>query len=290
MYQIAFTSVLLAATLGLPIHSALPADVLTEQVAMQTVYECIMKQQTISPVTGVYDAAALTALDNTSRSWGQGVRTDDKNRPQGALDGQQTYGQYNAWFIAEDSPTIYLTIDEGYENGYTSQILDVLKEKQCPAVFFVTMDYVKQNPDLIRRMIDEGHVVGNHSVTHPAKGLPSQSIDTQAEELMALHRYVQETFNYDMYLFRYPAGIYSEQSLALVQQLGYRSVFWSFAYRDWVTDDQPEPTAALQKVTERLHPGAIYLLHAVSATNTQIMGDFIDAARQQGYVFGKMTP
>ena len=152
------------------------------------------------------------------------------------------------------------------------------------------MDYVKQNPDLIRRMIDEGHVVGNHSVTHPAKGLPSQSIDTQAEELMALHRYVQETFDYDMYLFRYPAGIYSEQSLALVQQLGYRSVFWSFAYRDWVTDDQPEPTAALQKVTERLHPGAIYLLHAVSATNTQIMGDFIDAARQQGYVFGKMTP
>ncbi len=103
-------------------------------------------------------------------------------------------------------------------------------------------------------MIDEGHVVGNHSVTHPAKGLPSQSIDTQAEELMALHRYVQETFDYDMYLFRYPAGIYSEQSLALVQQLGYRSVFWSFAYRDWVTDDQPEPTAALQKGNRKAAP------------------------------------
>lgn len=290
MYQIAFTSVLLAATLGLPFHSALPADVLTEQAAMQAVYECIIKQQSVSPVTGVYDATVLAALDTTSHGWGQGVRTDDKNRPQGALDAQQAYGQYNAWFIAEDSPTIYLTIDEGYENGYTSQILDVLKAKKCPAVFFVTMDYVKQNPDLIRRMIDEGHVVGNHSVTHPAKGLPSQSIDTQAEELMALHRYVRETFHYDMYLFRYPAGIYSEQSLALVQQLGYRSVFWSFAYRDWITDDQPEPTSALQKVTEKLHPGAIYLLHAVSATNTKIMGDFIDTARQQGYVFGKMMP
>ena len=106
---------------------------------------------------------------------------------------------------------------------------------------------------------------------------------------MALHRYMQEQFDYDMYLFRYPAGIYSEQSLALVQQLGYRSVFWSFAYRDWVTDDQPEPTAALQKITQRLHPGAIYLLHAVSATNAEIMGDFIDGVRAQGYVFGKLT-
>ena len=119
------------------------------------------------------------------------------------------------------------------------------------------MDYVQENPDLIRRMIDEGHVVGNHSVTHPSKGLPSQTLDVQAEEIMALHRYVKETFDYDMYLFRYPAGIFSQQSLALVQQLGYRSVFWSFAYRDWVTDDQPQPQKALQTVTDKLHPGAM---------------------------------
>jgi peptidoglycan-N-acetylmuramic acid deacetylase len=100
---------------------------------------------------------------------------------------------------------------------------------------------------------------------------------------------MQEQFAYEMYLFRYPAGIYSEQSLALVQQLGYRSVFWSFAYQDWITDNQPEPTAALQTVMKKLHPGAIYLLHAVSATNTKIMGDFIDKAREQGYGFGKMV-
>lgn len=168
------------------------------------------------------------------------MRLDEQNRPLGAVNAQETYGQYNAQFIAEASPLIYLTIDEGYENGYTAKILDVLKEKQCPAVFFVTMDYVQENPDLIRRMIDEGHVVGNHSVTHPSKGLPSQTLDVQAEEIMALHRYVKEDFDYDMYLFRYPAGIFSQQSLALVQQLGYRSVFWSFAYRDWVTDDQPQ--------------------------------------------------
>ena len=288
-YPYAFASAILALTLGLTPHPSLPADLVSQQAVLQQFYESILEQSsTHSTVTGTYDASSLASINNTSRSWGQGTNFDEKNRPRGAVNAQQTYGQYDAVYIAEESPSIYLTIDEGYENGYTSKILDVLKEKKCPAVFFVTMDYVKQNPDLIRRMIDEGHVVGNHSTTHPAAGLPSQSIETQAEELMALHRYVKEQFDYDMYLFRYPAGIHSDQSLALVQQLGYRSVFWSFAYRDWITDDQPDPAASLQKVTERLHPGAVYLLHAVSSTNTEIMGDFIDQARAQGYVFSKM--
>ena len=288
MYPFAVTSVLLAFTLSVQ-PALLPVDSFVYQNAMRSVYQYVLSQEGSSPVTGVYDAASLTSLDNTGRGWGQGVRLDEQNRPLGAVNAQETYGQYNARFIAEASPLIYLTIDEGYENGYTAQILDVLKEKQCPAVFFVTMDYVQENPDLIRRMIDEGHVVGNHSITHPSKGLPSQTLDVQAEEIMALHRYVKENFDYDMYLFRYPAGIFSQQSLALVQQLGYRSVFWSFAYRDWVTDDQPQPHKALQTVTDKLHPGAIYLLHAVSSTNAQIMGDFIDAARAEGYGFGKMT-
>lgn len=290
MYPFAFTSVFLALALGLAPHPALPADMISQQVMMQQLYDTVLEQTATTPsaVTGTWDAAALAGIDNTSRGWGQGTNYDDKNRPLGAVNAQQRYGSYNALFLAEESPVIYLTIDEGYENGYTAKILDVLKEKKCPAVFFVTMDYVKQNPALIQRMIDEGHVVGNHSVTHPAAGLPSQSLETQVEELMALHRYIKEQFDYDMYLFRYPAGIHSDQSLALVQQLGYRSVFWSFAYRDWIVDDQPTQTAALQKVTERLHPGAIYLLHAVSSTNAAIMGDFIDNARSQGYVFGKM--
>lgn len=285
----AVAAALLALAIGISPQPATPSDIMGQQVAALQFHETVLLQEkTSSPVTGTYDASALKTIDNTSRGWGQGTNFDEKNRPKGALNAQNTYGVYDAVYIAEESPAIYLTIDEGYENGYTAKILDVLKEKNCPAVFFVTMDYVKQNPDLIHRMINEGHVVGNHSVTHPAAGLPSQSIDTQAEELMALHRYVKENFNYDMYLFRYPAGIHSDQSLALVQQLGYKSVFWSFAYRDWVTDDQPDPQAALQTVTNRLHPGAIYLLHAVSSTNTQIMGDFIDSARTQGYTFAKM--
>ena len=285
----AIAAALLTLTLGISPQIAAPSDLMGQQVAALQFHDTVLLQNTVhAPVTGTYDAQLLKTIDNTSRGWGQGTNFDEKNRPKGALNAQNTYGGYDALYIAEENPAIYLTIDEGYENGYTAKILDVLKEKNCPAVFFVTMDYVKQNPDLIQRMIDEGHVVGNHSVTHPAAGLPSQNIDTQAEELMALHRYVKETFHYDMYLFRYPAGIHSDQSLALVQQLGYKSVFWSFAYRDWLTDDQPDPTAALQQVTNRLHPGAIYLLHAVSSTNTQIMGDFIDHARAQGYTFAKM--
>lgn len=230
----------------------------------------------------------ISALDNTLQNWGQGVQFDSLNRPQGAVTAQEKYGKYSADFIrTDDADTnrIYLTFDEGYENGYTSQILDVLKEKNCPAVFFVTMPYVKQQPELIRRMIDEGHIVGNHSVTHPSGGLPSQSREQQERELLDLHDYVKENFGYEMSLFRYPAGKFSEQSLALVQSVGYTSVFWSFAYKDWDPDNQPEETAALAKLKERLHPGAIYLLHAVSSTNTHVLGQFIDDARAAGYEF-----
>lgn len=240
-------------------------------------------------ISGEIDVDILQTLDNTSSGWGQGTRTDEYNRPLSAIAAQDKYGKYDALYIGQQNDTIYLTIDEGYENGYTTQILDVLKEKSCPAVFFVTMDYVKKNPELIQRMINEGHVIGNHSVTHPSAGLPSQSLSEQTEELMVLHRYMEENYGYSMYLFRYPAGIHSEQSLALVQQLGYQSVFWSFAYRDWVTDDQPEPAVSLEKIVDRLHPGAIYLLHAVSATNTQILGDFIDQTRAAGYTFSILS-
>lgn len=232
---------------------------------------------------------ALAGLDNTSSGWGPGTRTNDEGRPISPVSYQETYGQYDADFIKANTSKVYLTIDEGYENGYTSQILDVLKEKNCPAVFFVTLPYVKQNPELVQRMIDEGHIVGNHSVTHPSAGMPSLSLEKQANELSQLHQYVKDNFDYDMYLFRYPAGIYSEQSLALVQQMGYRSVFWSFAYRDWVTDDQPDPTEALATLQKRTHPGAIYLLHAVSKTNTEIMGQFIDDTRAAGYEFAVYT-
>lgn len=232
-------------------------------------------------------AKELRDLDSTSLNWGQGVNFNSKNQPEGSLDYQKKYGDYEANFIGShtDDKVIWLTMDEGYENGYTEKILDVLKEKDCKVVFFITGPYAEQNPDLIKRMISEGHVIGNHSWSHPSGGMPSLSIDDQIADITKLHSYVKKHYNYEMTLFRNPAGIFSEQSLAVTQSLGYRSMFWSFAYADWDPDDQPDQTKALDKLVKRLHPGALYLLHAVSETNTAILGDFIDQARSEGYTF-----
>ena len=234
------------------------------------------------------DLKALSKLPAEAYSWGQGTNMDEQNRPISAVEYQELYGKYDADFLKEtEDKEIFLTFDEGYENGYTSKILDALKAADCPAVFFVTMDYVKREPDLVKRMIEEGHVVGAHSVTHPSAGMPSLSLEEQEQEIVQLHEYVQENFQYSMYLFRFPAGIYSEQSLALLQQLGYHSVFWSFAYADWDPDNQMEESAALKKAKDRIHNGAIYLLHAVSATNAAILEDFVAQAREEGYHFAK---
>lgn len=273
--------IILALTMATSTASDFSAqDQLTIAVPEKQIADLNVVPPSLSP-----DFAEIAQLSNKSTGWGHGNAVDESNRPKTPVATQATYGKYDADFIKDDTLSVYLTLDEGYENGYTAQILDVLKEKNCPAVFFVTLPYVKANPELIRRMIDEGHVIGNHSVNHPSKGMPSLSLQKQADEIIVLHKYMQTHFDYTMHLFRYPAGIYSEQSLALVQQLGYRSVFWSFAYQDWVTDKQPDPQEALVKLEMKMHPGAIYLLHAVSATNTAIMGDFIDRTRAAGYTF-----
>lgn len=228
----------------------------------------------------------VASLDNTIQNWGQGSNVDEENRPVGSVSYQEKYGKYNAFFIGEGDHTIYLTFDEGYECGYTPSILDTLKEKGVKAVFFITEPYAKDEPELVQRMIDEGHMVGNHSVTHPANGLPSQTIEQQQFEIMDNHNYVKEHFNYEMHLFRYPAGKFSEQSLAVMNNCNYKSVFWSFAYLDYDVNNQPDQAESLTKLLDKMHSGAIYLLHAESATNTAILGSFIDQARAQGYEFG----
>ncbi|MCI5970179.1 MAG: polysaccharide deacetylase family protein [Oscillospiraceae bacterium] len=224
------------------------------------------------------DVANYSTVKN---GYGQGNAVDSDNRPLTAVSLQEQYKNLGALFIGEKSDKIYLTFDEGYENGYTSKILDVLKEKNCTAVFFVTMDYAKKNPDLIRRMIDEGHVVGNHSVNHYS--MPTLSDADCANEIINLHKYMRENFDYEMYLFRPPMGEYSERSLAIAQKLGYKTMLWSFAYRDWLADNQPDKAYAKNLIAKKIHGGGIFLLHAVSKTNTEILGDVIDDFRYHGY-------
>lgn len=214
--------------------------------------------------------------------WGPGNITDHQ-RPTDPENLQAAYSSLGATFLLPESKQLCLTFDEGYENGYTGAILDTLKEKKVQAIFFVTYDFASQNPDLIKRMISEGHIVGNHTYRHYTMDEVTEEAAT--EEIVYLHQYIQKNYNYQMKYFRFPKGEFSEATLALAKSLGYKSVFWSFAYEDWDTENVMNPQDALKKITDSTHPGAIYLLHAVSSTNAEILGDAIDEIRQQGYTF-----
>lgn len=232
----------------------------------------------------------ISTLDGEILNWGQGSNVDEYNRPTGSLSYQEKFKDYTADFIIPSTEKkIYLTFDEGYEYGCTPTILNTLREKNVKAVFFVTQPYAEEDADLVRQMIADGHMIGNHSVTHPSAGIPSLSLEEQRQEVVGNHEYIKQNFDYDMCLFRFPAGKFSEQSLAVLNNCGYRSVFWSFAYLDYDVNNQPNEAESLQKMVDKLHPGAIYLLHAESWTNTNVLGDFIDQAREAGYEFGIYT-
>lgn len=236
------------------------------------------------PVAAGVQVEKLSGLSTESKDWGPGGPRDEKNRSQGALLYNNTYGSYDAIFISEQSEEVYMTFDEGYEYGLSGDILDTLKEKGVKAMFFVTGDFAKAEPALVQRMIDEGHVVGNHSWSH--KNYSGLTVEEVEQDAMKLHDYIKEHFGYSMRYFRFPSGNFSERAMAEMQQLGYKSVFWSFAYKDWLTDNQPEKAASLQKITDAACPGMIYLLHAVSQTNADILGDVIDQVRAKGFTWG----
>lgn len=232
------------------------------------------------------DFLAIEKLSNESVTWGPGTIQDELGRSVACEDLQEKYGHYQACFIGpEDERTIVLSFDQGYENGYTAPILDTLKEKGVQAVFFLTGHYVRSQPELVQRMIDEGHILGNHSDSHKVY-CQDLSIEDSAADAIWMQNYLRENFGYEMRLFRFPEGLFSEQSLALMQQMGYQSVFWSFAYNDWDPENQPDPEAAKERIEKFLHPGEIMLLHSVSATNAQILPEVIDMIREKGYEIG----
>jgi len=234
------------------------------------------------------DFSEIGALDTQPVTWGPGVRRNAAGRSEACDLLQEAYGDKDALFICEDNKTVYLTFDQGYENGYTAAILDVLKEKSVTGVFFLTGHYINSAPDLVQRMIDEGHVIGNHSYDHP--NFATASIESAFNDLNRLHEGVYEKWGIGMNLFRFPEGAFSEQVLGLVQSTGYTSVFWSFAYKDWDSADQMEPSVALQKVLDGAHNGCIFLFHTVGETNSLILGDAIDGLRDMGYDIGVVQP
>lgn len=237
-------------------------------------------QTTTQPVAD--PVASISDMSTEKVVWGPGNITDHQ-QPADPVSLQDNFADLDARWLLSDEKSICLTFDEGYENGFTPTILDTLKEKKVSAVFFVTYDFAKENPDLIKRMIDEGHIVGNHTYRHYT--MDEQSQDVQREEVTYLHNYIKDNFNYTMSYFRFPKGEFSEQSLGVVRELDYKSVFWSYAYADWDPESQPNADEALQNICESTHPGEIMLLHAVSQTNADILAAVIDDIRQQGYTF-----
>lgn len=199
--------------------------------------------------------------------------------------------KYNGiWQAKTDEKVLYLTFDEGYEyNNNTAKILDTLKAKGVKAAFFVTGAYVKSNLDLVNRMANEGHLICNHSVNHLNQVEAIKNPKKLEDDIAGLQTlYKEKTGNNLASFLRPPEGVYSERTLKFINDMGYRPVFWSFAYKDWLRDNQPDKKFAIEKITGQFHPGSVLLLHAVSDTNAEILGEIIDQAVNMGYRFGSL--
>ena len=220
-------------------------------------------------------------------SWGLSFRQE--GAPPIGNAGKDQLRQYQAAYIGNtNEKVLYLTFDAGYENGCTAKILDTLKEKQVPAAFFLVGNYIRQSPDLVRRMVAEGHTVGNHTMHHYDMSKLSDKA-AFSKELTDLEALYKETVGQELpKYYRPPQGIYSEKNLKMAQELGYQTVFWSLAYVDWNNDAQPTREAAFAKLLPRTHNGAVVLLHSTSKTNAEILGELIDKWKAMGYRFGTL--
>ena len=217
-------------------------------------------------------------------SWGLSFRETGKS-PVGNA-GREELASYDAVYIgSEQEKVLYLTFDAGYENGCTEKILDVLKAHHVQAAFFLVGNYLEKNPELVKRMLDEGHIVGNHTYHHYDMSKISDPTAFR-EELESLERlYTQITGETMSKYYRPPQGIYSEDNLRMAKELGYRTVFWSLAYVDWNNDAQPTSEEAFSKLLPRTHNGAVILLHSTSRTNADILNTLLSRWEALGYRF-----
>ena len=201
--------------------------------------------------------------------------------------------KYNAYYMGDAADAggknVYLTFDAGYENGYTAGILDVLKGEKVPAAFFVVGNFVEENPELVKRMTAEGHIVGNHTMHHPDMSAISDEAGFRKEMRELEEAYKAATGEEMLKFYRPPQGKYSEKNLEMARDMGYTTVFWSLAYVDWLQDSQPSREEALNILNRRIHPGAIVLLHSTSKTNGEILKELIEGWKEQGYTFGSIS-
>ena len=224
-----------------------------------------------------------TVLSTKKIEWG--IKRGDKHeQPDLGSKNKELIEKYNGMAMGnKESKNIYVTFDLGYEAGYTEQILNILKENNVNATFFITAHYANSASDLVQRMINDGHIIGNHTVNH--KSMPGLSQEEITKELMNLHTTIYEKFGYEMKYMRPPKGEYSERALSYTMKLGYIPVMWSFAYADWDEKAQPSKETAINKIIENVHNGEIMLLHATSKTNMEILDIVLKKIKDMGYEF-----
>lgn len=224
----------------------------------------------------------------SSNNWGLSFQEDGR-APVIDVD-KKKLEELNAYYLGnEDERKIYLTFDAGYENGNTEKILDALKENDVKAAFFLVGNYLESCPDIVKRMVEEGHIVGNHTYHH--KDMATLTTEEMfMKELEDLEELYKKIIGSDMPKFyRPPQGKYNEEQLQWAKESGYKTCFWSLAYVDWDEKKQPSKEQAMEKLTKRIHPGAIVLLHSTSSTNAEILDDIIKEWKKMGYEFGELT-
>ena len=231
------------------------------------------------------DIIVKAASDTTELNWYYVARVKGET-PEAPKESSSFLNECGGYYVGDTSQKVlYLTFDEGYEKGYTGKILDTLKEVKVPAAFFVVQPYIDTQPELIKRMVDEGHLVCNHSHHHPSMASITDPDKFKKEFTDVEEAFTKLTGKEMPKYFRPPMGKYSKKSLEMTKELGYKSIFWSFAYKDWLVDDQPSESFAIEKIKKSAHPGAILLLHAVSSTNTKVLKQVLTDLQAEGYVF-----
>ncbi len=240
--------------------------------------------------SNTYKTGAGVEIENLSnKKFEWGLKKNKNAVPDINPGSEEILSKYSAYYVGDtNSKDIFLTFDEGYENGYTAKILDVLKAHQVPACFFVTGPYLENEPELIKRMIDEGHEVGNHTANHPS--MPSvKTTDELESEMLDLERQLFFLTGKTMRFMRPPKGEYSEKSLAVTKSLGYKTVLWSLAYEDWDVNKQKGRQYVYDSVMDNIHGGAIILMHAVSKDNAETLDQIITDIKASGYVFKSLN-
>lgn len=226
---------------------------------------------------------SLDQLPNTKKAWW--IKRMENHSPSQAQD-EIDLSRYDAFYYDEHprGKVMYLTFDCGYENGYTEQMLDVLKKHKAPAAFFVTGHYIKDSARIVKRMKKEGHVVGNHTCNHPS--MPAKSNEELTREIVELEKYMKQYTGYEMdKVFRPPSGEYSERTLQLTRDLGYKTCFWSMAYLDYDVNNQPGKEYVTEHFKQYHHNGAIALIHNVSSSNAEALDEVLTNLEKEGYTF-----